>query len=901
MKRMGWLLTAMLAVSGTSVAETAAADAEQPQLQISQRFAAKTDEVPDFRKHVVPLMGKLGCNGRACHGSFQGQGGFRLSLFGYDFKLDHDNLTQGDYSRVDVESPDDSMFIMKPTMVDPHEGGLRYKASSWEHKVFLAWVKAGAHNVSDKTPDFKKLHVTPAEIVFGSAKEQRQLKVVVEWTDGSREDVTDLARFQTNNSSVAEIDANGLVTATEPGDTHVVAFYDNGVVPIPVIRPVSEQAGASFPNVPTPTKVDELVVQKLRKLGVVPSALADDAQFLRRVSLDMTGTLPSASEVQQFLDDQSPDKRERKIEELLASPAYAAWWTTKLCDFTGNNDDQLNNITPVRSQASTDWYQWIYQRVSQNRPYDDLIEGLVLAKSREDGESFKEYCKESCEVYYGEGKTSMAHRSTMPHYWARRNFRTPEERAIGFAYTFLGIRIQCAQCHKHPFDQWTQDDFKEFTGFFTHTRFGQNPEVRDEYQKMLKSLGVDGLRGNDQRRKIAEMIKEGKVAPMQELFTTPARKPNPKARGRARGGSAVLVASVLGGEAKTLSDFDDPRQPLMDWLREKNNPYFAKAFVNRVWASYFNVGIVEPADDLSLANPPSNAALLDYLAEGFVASGYDMKWVHRTIANSRTYQLSWQPNETNELDEKNFSRAVPRRLPAEVTVDALLTATTSNEKADQMREELDGRSIAIPGAGRRSRGGSSYALMIFGRSIRESNCDCDRSTDASLLQTVYLQNDADVLTMIDRRGGWLEEVAKREGFAFRGGSTNAAREKANRDRAERLRKNIATLQKRAKSLKKAGKAADATKLERQIVGMRKQILALQPKQADDKGEKEPAMAADKAQKLVTEAYLRTLSRLPTEAERDRSVQFVQAADDAASGLRGVVWALLNTKEFIVNH
>ncbi len=889
---------AMLAGTADSFA------ADDPVRPISQRFATQSDETPDFRKHIVPLMSRLGCNGRACHGSFQGQGGFRLSLFGYDFKMDHENLTDGDEPRVNLKKPEDSLFIQKPTMVEIHEGGERYETGSWEHKVFLAWVKSGAKSVTKETPEFVRLDVTPSEIIFNSEGQTEQMTVVAVWSDGSREDVTDLSRFQTNNDTVADISATGLVTANEPGDTHVVVFYDNGVVPIPVMRPVSELAGANYPKVQTPTEIDRLVVQKLQKMGVVPSDVASDTEFLRRVRLDMTGTLPSASEVRAFLADPSPDKRSRKIDELLESPAYAAWWTTRLCDITGNSDDQLNNVTPIRQAASQNWYDWIYKRVADNTPYDELATGIVLANSRDTGESFKDFCQEMSELYYTKTEKSFADRESMPHYWARRNFRTAEDRAIGFAYTFLGLRIQCAQCHKHPFDQWTQDDFKAFTGFFTHTRFGQNPESRDDYNEMVKKLGLDGLRGNEQRKKIQELVQDGKVAPMQELFTTAVRplpKNNKNAKRNQRNRNAASrTASVLGGDEVELEEFGDPRQPLMDWLRKSDNPYFARAFVNRVWAGYFNVGIVEPPDDMSLANPPSNAPLLDYLTEGFIASGYDMKWVHRTIANSQTYQRSWKPNETNQFDEKNFSHAIPRRIPAEVAVDAITLATASDDAVSKWDDSLDGRAIAIPGAGRRSRGGNNYALTIFGRSIRESNCDCDRSMDASLLQTVFLQNDEELLSMIENRRGWLGQVAKDLKLSPPG--ADLAQVKADKAKADRIRKNLSRIRERVAELKKSGNDTAARKLSDQMAGLRKQLARF-----SSQGDANNASRADEKaahanwDKIVDEAFLRTLSRLPTDEEQHRSRDFVANADNSLDGLRDLLWALLNTKEFIVNH
>ncbi|MBW3541845.1 MAG: DUF1549 domain-containing protein [Planctomycetes bacterium] len=915
---------------------------------IGQRFqSAGTDEIPDFRKHMVPLLGKLGCNGRACHGSFQGQGGFRLSLFGYDFKLDHDGLMgEGDMGevRTNAEKPGESLIIAKPTLEIQHEGGRRFKKGTWEHHVFLRWIEGGAKGLKEDGPEFVRVDVQPSEILFASQGESTQLRAVAVWSDGSREDVTDLCRFKSNNEQVAAIDSAGRVTAVEPGDTHVVVFYDNGVVPIPVIRPVSGLVGPKYPKTPAPTKVDELVLDKLRKLGVVQSELSTDAEFLRRVSLDVTGTLPTPEEVETFLADASPDKRARKIDELLERPTYAAWWTTRLCDFTGNNDDALNNVTPVRTQASKDWYDWIYKRVAGNTPYDELVEGIVVANSRNEGESYEEYCKSMSDLYRPKPEGSFADRESMPHFWARRTFRQPDERVIGFAYTFLGIRIQCAQCHKHPFDQWTQDDFKQFTGFFASTTFGTRD--RDEYNAMLEQLDLEGKRGNELRNSLPALLREGKVVPFQEVYATASRGrrgnngalrqvqrqirdletriaelkkdgKDEQAKGlqqqldRAKTrlerleqqeNSGPSGTKLLGAEVVDLSKIKDAREPLMDWLRRKDNPYFAKAFVNRVWASYFNVGVVEPPDDLSLANPPSNRALLDYLAEGFIESGYDMKWVHRTIVGSRTYQLSWRPNETNKLDEQNFARAIPRRLPAEVAYDAIVAATVSDEKFAAMHKDLEGRAIAIPGAGRRNQRGPGYALEIFGRSIRESNCDCDRSSEASLLQTVFLRNDNELLAMIDeRRDGWLADVAKELGVRF---TPTASPPQADNGRENaRLQRALRELRGQLQKARKDDDKDQVRKLQQQMAQLQRRLAG-----GDSRPNETPAAQADAEKvesmdtdRLIARAYLRTLSRYPEEHELDLARGYVEEADDTVNGIRGLLWALLNTKEFIVNH
>lgn len=867
--------TKLLLTMGVVALLTTAANADDTLPQVSQRFAdAQADETPDFQRHVVPLMGKLGCNGRACHGSFQGRGGFRLSLFGYDFKMDHEGLME----RIDTDDPEESYALHKPTLQEPHEGGKRMDIDSWEYRVFLNWIRGGAQPVADDAAKLERLEVTPAEVIFSHDGQQQQLRAIAVWSDGTREDVTCISRYQTNDDAICSVEPDGLVTAGETGDSHVVVFYDNAVVPVPVLRPVSGRTGDNYPLVDTSTEIDALVVAKLRNLGVVPSDVCDDAEFLRRVSLDITGTLPTADEVRQFLADDSSDKRTRKIDELLETPAYAARWTTSFCDWTGNNG-QLNNVAPVRNrnQPSQDWYDWIYQRVANNVPYDDLMEGVVVATSRNEGEDYRAYCERMSNMYRDDAEGAYADGDSLTYFWARRNFRQPEERAIGFAYTFMGTRIQCAQCHKHPFDVWTQDDFTEFQSFFTRANFAQaappNRADREVYEQMVKDLGLEGKRGNDLRRALAEKLQKGDTIPFPELTNTPAR------RGR-NGQTPAAEARLLGSETINLNEMDDPRTALMDWLRNDEKQLFAKAFVNRVWANYFHRGIVEPTDDLSLANPPSNGPLFNYLAQGFVDHGYDMKWLHREICQSDTYQRSWRPNETNAGDERNFSHAIPRRLPAETALDAVTLATANDERAATFKTDLDNRAIAIPGAVR-GNNGPAYFLTVFGRSLRENNCDCERSSEASLLQTVYLRNDQEALSMIDRRDGWVAQLTRAQS------QSGDDRQATNLERQiERLRDNLERAEQR-------NQEDQVRRYRQQLRDARAQLEKLQPEPVDS-SEIDPAA-------IVEEAYLRTLSRYPTDDERKIAAAFITDADDTAEGVRGLVWTLINTKEFIVNH
>ncbi|HET6881369.1 MAG TPA: DUF1549 domain-containing protein [Pirellulales bacterium] len=880
----------------------ASAAGEEVARPANERFASESSSQPEFRRHVLPVMGRLGCNGRACHDSFQGRGGFRLSLFGYDFAADHEAMTGGEQPRANVKDPAASLLLQKPTLQVDHEGDKRMEVESWQYNILRRWIEAGAAGVKTEDAEFETLHVEPREIVAQQPGEGPQLRVTARWSDGACEDVTPLCRFRSNDESIATIDENGRVTVVGKGDTDVVAFYDNGVVTVPVMAPVSDLAGEKYPPVPAPTKIDELVVAKLRKLGIVPSDVCTDEEFLRRTSLDATGSLPLADEVTAFLADSSSDKRTRKIDELLARPTYAAWWATKLCDVTGDNEQNAGERRFRRQQAEQ-WYQWIYRRVEQNVPYDKIVEGIVLATGRQAGQSYEEYAAETTAYYRPDQPADFAARETMPHFWARRQFNQAKDKALAFSYAFLGVRLQCAECHKHPFDQWTKQDFEQFSAFFDRVAYGYAPDAKQAVKTMEEGLNLKKIKDKD----AAKLIADGKVLPWNEVYL---RDPNQrggkerrdkavKKQGRPAG--RVITPKLLGGDEVVAEQYSDPREALMEWMRSDDNPYFARAWVNRVWASYFNVGIIEPPDDMNLANPPSNEPLLAYLTRSFVEHGYDMKWLHREILNSRTYQLSWRDNDTNRLDTRNFSHAIIRRLPAEVAYDALVQATAATGRVEQARDDLAERAIGVSSSYTGLKRGGNYVLSLFGKPERATNCDCERSNEPSLLQTIYLRNDQSMLSLLERGDGWLKQIDP----------TANRQRKGLEEQQAKLAETISQLELRLKEVQGDDAAKRAKTIGRELAGLQKRAAQVARALEDEKRRNAKRGNAEIApveitpveaspEQLVREAYLRTLSRLPKQDEQEVALRYVNESETPAAGMKDLMWALLNTKEFIVN-
>lgn len=890
---------------------------------INQRYQDEAvSETPHFQKHVVPLLGRLGCNGRACHGSFQGRGGFQLSLFGYDFAGDHQALTDADSGRVDLADIGESLIIAKPIDADAHEGGQRFEPGSWQHHVLSRWIESGAGDDRSTDLALQRLEITPAEILFATDNAAVELTATAHWSDGSVEDVTPLCRFRTNDDAVADVSENGTVTSGDKGDTHIVVFYDNAVTCVPVIRPLSD--ATVTPDSAHP--IDQHIANRLDQLGIEPSGLCSDADFVRRVSLDITGLLPEPARVQSFLASTEPNKRESLIDELLATEHHAAWWATKFCDWTGNNEDKLRNALPVRGVAPALWHRWLQTRLHTNVPYDEIVAGIVNANSREPGESYREYCESMSQACREGGADGFAERSSMPLYWARREFQKPEERAIGLAYAFLGIRIECAQCHKHPFDRWSKDDFDQFAKLFTPIRTNGNLVAKDAKktrEEMLAKLELDsGLKGNRLRRALGEQMLSGATVPFGELaiqtrqISERDRRRRAKLAQMGRKVAPIKVATgkILGGETVTLDA--DPRERLVDWMREETNPYFAPALVNRVWEGYFGVGLVDPTDDLNLANPPSNAPLLDYLSDQLIAHDFDLRWLHKEITTSHAYQRSTEVHSTNRHDRKHFSHHVPHRLPAEVISDAIRLATLSDLAGGEARENLWELSISdFNNRSRRDR----FALDVFGSSKRESNCDCDRSDAPSLLQAVYVRNDIDMHRQLNANNGWVADACRQLGLDTP--ISPQLIDDATHKRIEAQKKQVHRLVERYKKMPPAQQERAQKSIRSALAKLRGKAKRLgvkvpsldrlvadpdawnseSPVSDTDHPNGVASIDSDRLGRLVDDAYLRTLSRWPSDEERSIATDFVQSDGDPSQNVASLMWALLNTKEFVLSH
>jgi len=759
----------------------------------------RTLETVDFERHVMGLFGRQGCNAGSCHGSFQGKGGFRLSLFGYEPKLDYDNVKDLSARRLNNNDPDSSLLLLKATGQVQHGGAVRFSPDSWQFRVLKAWITQGA-KWQPGSGDITKVTVSPSEHAFVKAGQKVGLKVVAKFKDGTEEDVTAFCDYRTSDDAVAEVSKQGEIHAAGPGTTAVIVTYRSQVLPVRVLVPTELPAGTAYPQVPSVNFLDDLVFARLKKLNMIPAGLSSDTEFVRRVYIDTVGRLPSPGEVKEFLADKAADKRARLIDRLLDDPMHAALWATKLCDITGNDTlglEQPQNLKPKRSQM---WHEWLKKRLQENVPYDQIVKGILTATSRE-GKAPMEWAQEEYDLLQEANKgfdfAAYANKSSLDLFWRKQQKVANEQWGEKVAAAFMGVRLECAQCHKHPFDRWSQEEYRSFANIFGQVSFGTSPEAKQAVADFNKKISPDPKKAN-QLGQLKEVFLAAKPAGL--LVHPETGKP--------------LTPKALGGPEFAVKPGTDLRAELFDWLRQPDNAYFAPSFVNRVWGHYFGVGIVNPLDDFSLANPPSNDKLLAALAQEFIKSRFDIKKVERLILNSRTYQLSFKTNPTNKLDKNCFSHAYVRPMMAEVVLDVINTAldATDNWGKDikpNIRAVEVGPSIVQSPAGQ--------ALKLWGRPPRTSACDCERSADPGLPNKLFLMTDPGVLSKIKAR---------------------------------------------------------ASKL-------------IQSKMTNDQ--------------ILDEAVLATLTRLPTAKERQVFLANVQKAPNRQAAVEDLLWALVNTKEFIFNH
>lgn len=638
-----------------------------------------------FANRVVPVFTKLGCDAGGCHGKLSGQNGFRLSLLGFDPALDYETLVlEGRGRRLFPAAPEKSLLLLKATAKVPHGGGKRMEVGSHEYNLVLRWIEAGSPIGQASDPVLSDIEIYPRSRVLRRGTKQ-QLQVTARYSDGSTEDVTRWAQYQSNDPEVASVGDSGVVETRDlSGQAAIMARYQGRVVvfgaKVPFGETLAESDGFQEKNF-----IDTISHKQWRSLGVAPSERCSDAEFIRRVSLDVIGGLPTAAETKAFEADSDPNKRDKLVDRLLERPEYAAYFAVKWADILRNKREGNSQY----QNGTFRFYDWIRLSLLANVPYDRFAREILAA--------------------------SGAPETTPPVMWYRR-LRTTDAFVDDAAQVFLGMRLQCAKCHHHPFEKWGQDDYYGFASFFA--RIGRK----------TTSVAQGGNR-----------IEEA-------IFTTRSGAATHPRTGQA------MPPKGLGGAVVSVPPGVDPRQKLVDWLADPQNPYFSRAVVNRYWAHFFGRGITEPLDDMRLTNPPSNPELLDALAADFVKNGYDLKRLVKTICVSETYGLSSVPVASNAKDKQSFSRHYPKRMSAEVLLDAISFLTDVPTVFPGM--PVGTKAVELP-----DESVQSAFLDTFGRPKRDTPCECERVTDASLSQSLTLLNSAEVQAKLSAPGSRAEKLA----------------------------------------------------------------------------------------------------------------------------------------------
>lgn len=711
-------------------------------------------EPVSFVNDVVPVLSKAGCNIGVCHAKAGfGQKGFQLSLLGFEPQEDYEHMVlESRGRRLNPAVAEQSLILLKGSGRIPHGGGARISPESAEYAVLRDWIQQGARFDGGTAPRMVKLEVTPSRGTISLHSEQ-QLRAIAHYSDGQVRDVTARALFESNDPAMAEVNGVGLMKTLDiSGKVSVMVRYQGQIAVFNASIPL----GAPVETVPPARNfVDEFVFANLKELGIPPSEVCDDATFLRRVMLDIGGRLPTDAEARDFLASTAADKRSQVIDDLLRSPDYADFFANKWTALLKNRRDDAGDIV-----SNFAFHAWVRDSLLANKPYHEFVRELLAATG-----------------------TVIAN---PPVAWYKR-VKEPKEQLEDVAQLFLGVRMQCAQCHHHPFERWSQDDYYSLAAFFAQV--GRKPSGKQGEDLIFHKRGMA----------TATNMKTG----------------------------MPLKPAALGDAIPEIAPDQDPRLRLADWMESRNNPFFARALVNRYWKHFFQRGLIEPEDDIRDSNPPTNPELLAALEQHFIASGYDLKDLVRVITNSHAYQLSAVPNGYNINDRQNYSRYYPRRMQAEVLLDAIdqLAGSTT----DFPNLPAGTRAVALPD---NSYNRSSPFLRVFGRPEGASVCECERAQSSSLAQSLHLINAADIKAKLAYANG----------------------------RAERFTRD--------------------------------------PRPAEDK---------------IRELYLAAFAREPRADELQTALGYVQEVPVGADGkpldssralrenVQDLIWALVNTKEFLFNH
>jgi WD40 repeat protein/mono/diheme cytochrome c family protein len=647
---------------------------------------------PDFIRDVNPVLSRLGCNAGTCHGAQAGKNGFKLSLRGYDAVFDIRALTDDLGSRrTVVASPDDSLMLSKPSGASPHEGGVLFKTGDPSYRILRDWIANGA-KLDLSVTKVAKIEIAPANPVVQRAGQRQQVRVLATYADGKTRDVTREAFVESGNTEVATSDRTALMTAIRRGEAPILARYE-GAYAATTLTVMGDRDGFAWEAPPAWTKIDELAAEKWKRLKIKPSDVCSDAEFIRRAAIDVTGLPPSADEVRAFLADarDAKAKREELVDKLVGSPAYVEHMTNKWADLLQVNRKFLG------SEGASAFRGWIREQIEKNTPYDEFARRVVNAS----GSNLKNPPASYFKV-----------------------LRDPALITENTTHLFLGVRFNCNKCHDHPFERWNQNQYYETAAFFARVALAADPESKG------KNLGGTAFEGAKPLYEIVSEKADGEIKHERTGLVAPPKFP--------------FEAAHAAGEKATR------RETFAAWLTSKDNAYFARSYVNRLWGYLFGRGIIEPIDDIRAGNPAVMPEVLDFLTQEFVKSNFDTRHVLKLILKSRIYHLSIAANDWNKDDKINFSRFYPRRLPAEALYDAVIavTGSTSRLPGGKRAAELPDSGVELP----------SGFLATFGRPARESSCECERSSDLKLGAVMSLVNGEAIADAIGDPGNAIAKL-----------------------------------------------------------------------------------------------------------------------------------------------